>query len=111
MSPSTGASGEVAPAWVPLHIRHAIVVGRTKVLNARAPLALLTLLELIVVEVEIPELEFGLARRSYSSKDNMTTLRRPTNGVACAARERTCQVRVNMSTTLITEEWITDEGL
>jgi hypothetical protein len=73
VSPCAGTGGKVATARIPLHICDTIVVCRAELLDAGAPFALLALLELISVEVKVPEFKLGFARRSHGGEDYMTT--------------------------------------
>jgi hypothetical protein len=78
---------DIAPAGVPLGVRHTVVVGDTELLNTRAPLGLLPV-RLLAMEVEVPELKLRLGRRADSRKYDVSPLWRPAHGVARPPRER-----------------------
>jgi hypothetical protein len=63
--PGTRGSGEVPTARIPLDVRDAIMVRSAKLLYTSTPLLLRWVLfrsNVVRVEVEIPELEFGFGR-------------------------------------------------
>ena len=70
--PCTCAGCEVTPTGVPLGIGHCVVVSGTEVLNTAAPRRALTT-SFLNIEVEVPELELGLARRADSREYDMAT--------------------------------------
>ena len=94
MSPRTSASGKVAPTGVPLSVGHRVVVGGAEMLDAAAPLVLATLpaAEVIVVEVEVPELELGLARRADGREHDVPPTGRPADGVTRPCWKCACVV-------------------
>ena len=61
MRPRTGTRGEVASGGVPLHVCERVVVRRAKELYVAAPILSRLLLDVVRREIEIPELELGLA--------------------------------------------------
>ena len=93
MSPCTGTGGKVTPTRVPLGVGQGVVVRGTQVLDARPPLLLCVRVRtlaarLVYVEVQVPELELGLRRRTHCREHDVPATRRPTNRVTCAVGER-----------------------
>ena len=83
MLPGTGAGPDVTTTWIPFDIRDTIVLSRTEVLDANAPLVILRhFLARKVVGVDIPELKHGIVCRSHGSENNKASVRGPPNGIA-----------------------------
>ena len=94
MRPRARGRGQVATRRIPLHICHAVVVGRGEMLDARTPVNILLPLPPVVrVEVEVPELKFRLGHRTDRGKHDMSTAGRPADSVCRATSERLCRSR------------------
>ncbi len=81
MPPRTGAGSEVTTTGVPLSIGERVVIRGTQVLDTSAPGSTLAA-GLVRGEVQVPELQLGLARRTDGGEHDVTAARRPANGVA-----------------------------
>ena len=82
-------------------------------LDPSAPIVLVlhgALAPLILGEVEVPELELGLARGPYSREHDMPTTRRPAYRVACPSGEGLEQFEVALAALMLVEADIGLDG-
>ena len=88
------------------------MVTSTQVLNTATRLVFVdfSLRDIVVVEVEIPEFQLGLGCRANGSKDDMTALGRPPDGVTCPVGEGAEKLEVTLASFKTVEADVSLDG-
>ena len=88
------------------------MVTSTQVLDTATRLVFVnfSLRDIVVVEVEIPEFQLGLGCRANGSKDDMTALGRPPDGVTCPVGEGAEKLEVTLASFKTVEADVSLDG-